>query len=52
MDKTGCFFQGTAEKGLAEKKNQARRDNKSNTRLTIDFFVNVAGEKVIEPLVI
>ena len=52
MDETGCFFKALPEKGLAEKKSQARGGKKSKTRLTIAFFVSAAGEKVIEPIVI
>ena len=52
MDETGCFFKALPEKGLAEKKSQARGGKKSKTRLTIAFFVNAAGEKAIEPLVV
>ena len=52
MDETGCFFKAMPEKGLAEKKYQARGGKKSKTRLTIAFFVNAAGEKAIKPLVV
>ena len=52
MDETGCFFRALLEKGLAEKKSQARGDKKSKTRLTIALFVSAAGEKVIEPIAI
>ena len=52
MDKTGCFFKALPEKGLAEKKSQTRGRKKSKTRLTIAFFVNAAGGKAIEPLVV
>ena len=52
MYETGCFFKALPEKGLAEKKSQARGGKKSKTRLTIAFFVNAAGEKAIEPLVV
>ena len=52
MVKTGCFFKALPEKDLAEKKSEARRGKKSKTRLTIAFFVNAAGEKVIELLII
>ena len=46
MDETDCFFKALSEKG------QARGGKKSKTRLTIAFFVNAAGEKAIEPLVV
>ena len=52
MDETGCFFKALPEKGLAEKKSQARGGKKSKTRLTIAFFVSASREKVIEPIVI
>ena len=50
MDETSCFSKALPEKGLVEKKSQARGGKKYKTRLTIAFFVNAAGEKVIEPL--
>ena len=40
------------EKGLAEKKSQARCGKKYKTSLTIAFLASVAGEKVIELVVI
>ena len=46
------FFKAVPEKGLAEKKSQARGGEKSKTRLSIVFFVNATGEKAIEPLVV
>ena len=52
LDETGCFFKALPEKGLAEKKSQARGGKTSNARLTIAFFVNAAWEKAIEPLVV
>ena len=52
MDETGCILKPLPEKGLAKKKSQARGGKKSETRLTIAFFVNAAGEKAIEPLVV
>ena len=52
MDETCCFFKAFLEKGLAEKKSQARGGKKAKTRLTIAFFVNAAGERVIGPIVI
>ena len=51
MDETDCFFKALPEKGLAEK-SQARGGKKSKTRQAIAFFVSVALEKVIEPIVI
>ena len=52
MDEMGCFFKALPEKGLAEKKSQAKGGKKSKTRLTIAFFVSAAREKVIEPIAI
>ena len=52
MNATGYFSKPLPEKGLAEKKSQARGDKKSKTRLTISFLVDAAEEKVIEPLVV
>ena len=52
MDETDCFFKALPEKGLAEKKSQARGGKISKTRQAIAFFVSVALEKVIEPIVI
>ena len=52
MDERDCFFKALPEKGLAEKKSQARGGKKSKTRQAIAFFVSVALEKVIEPIVI
>ena len=40
-----AVFKALPEKGLAEKKSQAREEKKSKTRLTIAFFVDAAGEK-------
>ena len=45
MDETGYFFKVLPEKGLAEKKSQARGGQKSKARLTIAYFVNAAGQK-------
>ena len=45
MDETGYFFKVLPEKGLAEKKTQARGGQKSKARLTIAYFVNAAGQK-------
>ena len=47
MDETGRCFKVLPEKGLAEKKSQARGGQKSKTRLIIVFFVNAAGQKAI-----
>ena len=52
MDETGCFFKALPEKGLAEKKSQARGGKKSKTRLTMALFMNAAREKAIEPPVV
>ena len=45
MDETDHFFKALPQKGLVEKKRQARGAKKSKTRLTIAFFMNAAGEK-------
>ena len=50
MDETSCFFKALPEKGLAEKKSQARGGKKSKRRLTIAIFVSAVAEKVIEPV--
>ena len=50
--KQAIFFKALPEKALAEKKSHARRAKKSKARLTIAFFLNTAGEKAIEPLVV
>ena len=50
--KQAVFFKLLPEKGLAEKKGQTRGVKKSKMRLTMAFFVNVAGEKAINPLVV
>ena len=50
--KQAVFFKALPERSLAEKKSQARGGKKSKTRLTISFFVNAAGKKAIEPLVV
>ena len=52
MDETGCFFKTLPKKGLAGKKSQAAGGKKPKAKLTAAFFINTAGEKVIEPLII
>ena len=52
MDQSGCFFKALPDKGLVEKGKQAKGGKKSKQRFTIAFFVNAAGEKVEEPVVI
>jgi len=52
MDESGCFFKALPEKGLVEKGKQAKGGKKSKQRLTVAFFVNAAGEKVDQPIVI
>ena len=52
MNEMGCFFKALPQKGLAEKKSEARGGEKSKTRLAIAFSVSAVKEKVIEPVVI
>ena len=52
MDESGCFFKALPDKGLVEKGKQAKGGKKSKQRLTVAFFVNAAGEKVDQPIVI
>ena len=52
MVESGCFFKALLDKGLVEKGKQAQGSKKSKKRLTVAFFVNAAGEKVGEPIVI
>ena len=47
MDEEGYFFRALLETRLAEKNSQARGGKKSQIRLTIAFFVNAAGKRVI-----
>ena len=46
------FFSALPEKGLVEKGKHAKGDKKSKQRLTVAFFVNAAGEKVDQPILI
>ena len=52
MDETGCFFKTLPEKGLVEKGKKAKGGKKSKQRLTVAFFVNAAGQKIDQPVVI
>ncbi|XP_057303197.1 tigger transposable element-derived protein 6-like [Hydractinia symbiolongicarpus] len=52
MDESGCFFKALPAKGLVEKGKQAKGGKKSKLRLTVAFFVNAAGEKIDQPVVI
>ena len=52
MDESVCFFKALLDKGLLEKVKQAKGGKKSKQRFTIAVFVNAAGEKVEEPVVI
>ena len=52
MVESGCFLKALLDKGLVEKGKQAQGSKKSKQRLTVAFFVNAAGEKVEEPIVI
>ena len=51
MDESGCFFKALPGKGLVEKGKQAKGGKKLK-QLTVAFFVNAAGEKVYQPIVI
>ena len=52
IDESGCFYKALPEKELAEKVKQAKRGKRSKQRLTVAFFVNAAGGKVDQPVVI
>ena len=52
LDKSVCFFKTLRNKGLVEKDKQGKGSKKSKQRFTIAFFVNAAGQKVEEPVVI
>ena len=52
MDESGCFFKALPDKGLVEKGKQAKGGKKLKQQLTVAFFVNAAGEKVYQPIVI
>ena len=52
MDETGCFCKALPEKGLVEKGKKTKGGKKSKQRLTVAFFVNAAGQKIDQPVVI
>ena len=52
MNESGCFFKALPDKGLVQKGKQAKGGKKSKQLLTVAFFVNAAGEKVDQPIVI
>ena len=52
MDESGCFFKALPDVGLVEKGKQAKGGKKSKQRVTVAFFVDAAGGKVDEPIVI
>ena len=52
MDESGCFFKALPDKGLVEKGKEAKGGKKSKQRFTRTFFVNAAGEKIDDPVVI
>ena len=52
MNESGCFFKALHDKGLVERGKQAKGGKKSKLRFKIAFFVNAAGEKVEESVVI
>ena len=47
-----CAFKALPDRGLVEKDKEAKGGKKSKQRFTIDFFVNAAGGKIDEPVVI
>ena len=52
MDELGLFFKLLPDKGLIEKTKSEKGGKKSKVRLTAAFFVNAAGQKVDEPVII
>ena len=52
MGESGCFFKALPDKGLLGKGKQAKGGKKLKQRFTIAFFVNAAGVKVEESVVI
>ena len=52
MDEIGCFFKALPEKGLVEKGKKAKGGKKTKQRLTVAFFVNAAGQKIDQRVVI
>ena len=52
MDELGLFFKLLPDKGLIEKTKSKKGGKKSKVRLTAAFFVNAAGQKVDEPVII
>ena len=52
MDEFGLFFKLFPDKGLIEKTKSKKGGKKSKVRLTAAFFVNAAGQKVDEPVII
>ena len=53
MDETGCFWKALPDKGLGEKWKLCKGGKKCKQRVTVAFFVNVAGGKeCIKPVVI
>ena len=52
MDESGCFFKALPDKELLGKGKQAKGSKKLKQRFTIAFFVNTAGVKVEESVVI
>ena len=52
MDESDWSFKALPDKRLVENCKQANGGKKSKQRFTIAFFVNAAGQKVEEPVVI
>ena len=46
-DETGCFYRALPEKSLADRSKTCRGGKKAKECLTISFFVNAIGEKII-----
>ena len=52
MDESGCFSKALPDKGLVEKGRGAKGGKKVQIKIHHSFFINAAGEKIDEPVVI
>ena len=52
MDESDCFFKALPDKGLVGKCKKKKGGKKSKQRFTTALFVNAAGKKVEEAVVI
>ena len=52
MDETGCFFRALPDKTFSERGKRCKGGKSSKQRVTVAFFVNAAGEKESDPVVI